>query len=138
MVIPRSVATLADGAFAYCDFLRRVYFQGDAPNAVDAPFDHTAATLYYPPDATGWSSSFAGRPAVLFHPRFLTGARNGQVGFTIAAAAEIPVVVEACPDLAHPVWTEVTRLVCGASGTVAFTDPDAVSRPRRSYRFRAE
>jgi hypothetical protein len=42
-------------------------------------------------------------------------------------------VVEACTNLANPVWLPVATNTFSASGTSTFTDPN--SYPSRFYRF---
>jgi hypothetical protein len=143
VIIPESVSWILEGAFYGCTNLERVYFAGNAPSLGNGVFGSTPASLYYLPGSSGWSSPFGGRPAVLWNPRILTndgtlGMHAGQFGFIIMGAADVPVAVEACWDLANPDWTTITHLTCGADGTVQFTDHEVASHPTRIYRFRPE
>lgn len=143
VTIPESVTTIDGYAFGYCGRLRRVYFQGTAPSPEPLAFSGSYVTSFHLPGTAGWSSTFGGRPAVLWNPRILTddgilGVQAGQFGFTIEGAADIPVAVEACDSLANPNWTTVANLTFNAEGTGQFIDPDAANKPTRSYRFRAE
>jgi hypothetical protein len=143
VIIPNSVTSIGSYAFVACGSLDRVYFAGNAPSVGTSCFNQTPATLYYLPDATGWTPLFAGRPTVLWNPRILTddgtfGVHAGQFGFTIMGAANVPVAIEACSDLGNPSWTTITNLTCGANGTVQFTDPATADQPVRIYRFRPE
>ena len=100
------------------------------------------ATLYYLPGSTGWGPTFDGRPTALWLPRVETGdtrfgVRTNHFGFTITWARDKVVVVEACTDLADPVWSPVsTHTLTG--GTATFTDPDWAQNPARFYRVRGE
>jgi hypothetical protein len=65
IMIPGSVASIGDYAFGSCGGLSSVFCNGDAPAADATVFNlDEYATLYYLPCTTGWSSPFAGLPAV--------------------------------------------------------------------------
>ncbi len=141
--IPKSANLIGDSAFASCINLLRLYFEGQAPQLGEGPFYDTRFIIFYLPGTSGWNSPFGGATAVLWNPRILTGDGNlavqvGQFGFTIEGAADIPVAVEACDDLANPDWSTIANLTCNAEGMAQFTDPEAATKPTRSYRFRAE
>ena len=143
ITMPSGIATIHYRAFSGCNLLRRVYFQGNAPGVGSDVFLGSPAAIYYLPGTSGWYSPFGGASAVLWNPRVLTddgnlGVQAGQFGFTIEGAADIPVAVEACDNLANPNWTTVANLTFNAEGTGQFIDPDAANKPTRSYRFRAE
>ena len=81
--IGKSVANIGDYAFSDCWRLTNVCFQGNAPKCGASVFYDDSATVYYLPGATGWSGTFAGRPAVLWKPQVQTsnasiGARTNQ------------------------------------------------------------
>jgi hypothetical protein len=64
------------------------------------------------------------------------GAQTGGFGFTISWATNLPVVVQACGNLASPAWSPVaTNLLVG--GTSRFTDPQWTNYPSRFYRLRS-
>jgi hypothetical protein len=143
ITIPDSVTSIDVSAFSNCINLQRIYFAGDGPIISNNIFSSTPSTLYYLPGSTGWTETFAGRPTVLWNPQILTGdgvlgVQDGKFGFTISGAADVPVVVEACSDLADPNWTTVAALTFNAEGTVVFRDPNAADQPGRYYRFRPE
>jgi hypothetical protein len=67
ITVPASVSSVGEYAFYYCGGrLTSVYFQGNAPTADNSVFmDADNVTVYYLAGTTGWSSTFAGRPAKL-------------------------------------------------------------------------
>lgn len=68
--LPARLVSIGNSAFAHCKELRRIYFLGDAPTIGHTIFDDAPATVYYLPNTTGWTSTFGGRPAVLWNPEF--------------------------------------------------------------------
>jgi len=101
----------------------------------------TNATVYYLPGTTGWGTTFAGRPAVLWKPLVQIsdagfGVRTNLFGFTITWANNQVVVVEAATNLANPAWTPVgTNTLIG--GSSYFSDPQWTNYPARFYRLRS-
>ena len=88
------------------------------------------------------ASSFAGLPVLLWNPVIQTGdgrfgVQSNQFGFTITGTANIPVVVEACTNLAGPTWTP---LFAGTltNGSLYFIDPAWKNYPGRFYRIRSQ
>jgi len=69
VIVNKGVPSIGDYAFSYCPSLTAVYFKGNAPTADSTVFAINAgydpATIYYLPGATGWKSTFAGRPTAL-------------------------------------------------------------------------
>jgi hypothetical protein len=125
--------------------LSGVYFQGNPPAVVgdsyDGPvfYEDNAPTAYYLPGTTGWSNTYQGIPAVLWNPLIQTGngnfgVQNNQFGFDITGTAGIPIVVEACTNLANPVWTALTN-VSLTSGQFYFSEPLQADSPGRYYRI---
>jgi hypothetical protein len=142
-----SVGYVGASAFTYCTSLRSVYFEGNEP-AVGTyclggglyPYVDPA-TVYYPPGATGWGSSFAGRPTVLWNPLIQTGdgdfgVQNGQFGFNTTGTSGIAIVIEACTNLACPVWVAVQTNTL-TSGSCCFSEPMQAGSPGRFYRIRS-
>jgi hypothetical protein len=143
VAIGANVASVGDFAFGSCTSLSNVYFQGNAPSLGGAyVFDSDAsAKIYYLPGATnGWSSSFAGLPAILWNPHVLNnanfGIRSNRFGFTIAGTTNISLVVESCTNLLSPVWSPVTNISL-AGGTASFSDAHWTNHPAGFYHFRA-
>jgi hypothetical protein len=97
------------------------------------------ATMYYLPGTSGWNSPSAGRPAVLWNPLIQTGGagfglQHNQFGFNITGTANIPIVVEACTNLASPLWTPLQTLNL-TNGLLYFSDSQWTNYPGRFYRI---
>jgi hypothetical protein len=147
ITIPASVTNIADYAFDDCRDLTSVYFTGNAPAADSTLFyrdNDSVLTTYYLPGTTGWSNSIwgypaAGPPAVLWNPLIQAsganfGVRNNQFVFNIAGTTNIPILVEACTNLANPVWTPLQTLTL-TNGSVHFSDAQWTNYPGRYYRI---
>jgi hypothetical protein len=135
LVIPAAVSTLY-GVFDGCTNLTSLYFLGNAPTTY-FPFNLDAnLTVYYLPGTVGWTSSLAGRPAVLWNPQATHPALQPDgFHFTIAGSSNLVVVVETAANLSAPSWIPVaTNTLVG--GAAAFSDPGATNLAARYYRFR--
>jgi hypothetical protein len=129
-------------AFAVCTNLGSVFIGGNAPTVGSYMFaDDTNATVYYLPGTTGWGgfSANTGRPTVLWNPLIQTGdgsfgVRNNQFGFNITGTTNIPIVVEACANLASPVWVPLQTLTL-TNGLFYFSDPQWTNYSGRYYRI---
>ncbi len=98
-----------------------------------------SATVYYLPATTGWSNTFGGVPAVLWNPLINTGdgsfgLSNNQFGFNITGTSNIPIVVEACADLAGPAWSPLASLTL-TNGLMYFSDAQWTNYSGRYYRI---
>jgi hypothetical protein len=129
--------------------LGSVCFQGNAPT----PSNDTSvfnsdfhAIAYYLPGTTGWGATFDGIPAMLWNPQAQTGdgffgVQNNQFGFNITGSSNLVIVVQACTNLANPVWSPVStntlNIYVGTNGTSYFSDPQWTNYPGRFYRFRS-
>jgi hypothetical protein len=138
ITIPASVTNLG-GAFFDCNVLNKVYFDGNAPTVTNGEFLDDSPTLYYLSGTTGWGSSLAGRPAVLWNPKIQAsgtnfGFRNSSFGFTVTGPASSSVIVQAASDLANGTWTNVQSLTL-SNGTANFIDPAPANTPARFYRI---
>jgi hypothetical protein len=138
VTIPGSVTSIGDYAFLGCTSLTSVYFTGNAPTADWSVFDNP--TAYYLPGTTGWAdfSANTGIPAVLWNPLIQPsgpnfGVQNSQFGFNITATNNLIVVVEACANLANPVWVPLTTNTL-FNGSFYFSEP---FQPAASARFYA-
>ena len=144
VIIAGGVSNLAYGMFDECFNLTSVFFGGNSPGftwdyAGDGPpfnFD-TNVTVYYLPGTTGWSNTYQGVPAVLWNPQIQAsdghfGVRSNQFGFNITGTTNIPIVVEACTNLANPVWTPLTNVTL-TNGSFYFSDTQWTNYPGRFY-----
>jgi hypothetical protein len=137
VTIPNSVTYIEGGAFGACFSLTSAYFQGNAPPNENAFFD-SSAIVYYLTGATGWGSTFSGRPAVLWNPQASAPAfTGGQFGFNLIGPANAVIVVETCTNLSDPVWRPVSTNTLSSLGASAFSDPQSGGYPMRYYRFRS-
>jgi hypothetical protein len=141
-IIGSGVTNLGACAFLSCPSLTAVFFQGNAPGADASAFDDDShATVYYLPGTTGWASTFAGRPTMLWNPQAQTsdgsfGVRTNRFGFNITGSSNLVIVVEACTNLANPAWSPVhTNTLTG--GSSYFSDPQWTNHPARFYRLRS-
>jgi hypothetical protein len=148
VTISGSVTNIDGEAFAYCGRLASVFFQGNAPTVSEGAFLEATPTVYYLPRTIGFCSScflggssqgMEGPKEVLWNPLIQTygthfGVQSNQFGFNITGTQYIPIVVEACNNLASPVWTQLgTFALTGASSY--FRDPQWTNYPSRFYRI---
>jgi len=81
--------------------------------------------------------TFAGCPAVLWNPQPQNlGVLTDGFGFTITGTINIPVVVEACTNLASATWTSLKTCTL-TNGSIYFSDPQWTNYPARLYRIRS-
>jgi hypothetical protein len=148
IIIPGSVTNIANSAFAESPNLAAVYFQGNSPTPTNDFSVFTGGpypTMYYLPGTTGWGQRFDGCPTspwTLPYPIILNngagfGGLSAPFGFTISWATNLPVVVEACTDLANPAWSPLATNTL-TSGTNYFADPQWTNYPGRFYRIRSQ
>jgi len=150
VIIGKGLAYLGNGTFTSCGNLRSVYFQGNAPPfgiswypVYTYPFfsDTTNAIVYYLPGTTGWTSTYAGQPALLWNPRPVTddgrfGLRQNRFGFNITGTPNIPLVVEASIAFASASWLPLQNCTL-TNGLIYFSDPDWAKYGGRFYRIRS-
>jgi hypothetical protein len=107
----------------------------------DAFANDNNATVYYVLGTTGWDVTFAGRPSVLWNlliqangPSF--GVCTNRFGFNITGTTNIPIVVEACTNLASASWTSLQTCTL-TNGSIYFSDAGWTNYPSRFYRVRS-
>jgi hypothetical protein len=145
VTIGNGVTSIGAYAFAYCTSLTKAYFLGNAPSGDNTVFSFESGTVYYLPGTTGWSSSFGGWPTALWYqPRpmilgsgYGSGATTKGFGFVISWATNLSVVVQACTNLANPVWMPVATKPLVA-GTNYFSDLNWTNYPARFYRISSQ
>ena len=142
VVIGSGVTNIGDAAFNLCYTLTNVYFKGDAPVVGSASFVTSATTtVYYLPGTKGWGATLGGAPTKLWNPQGLTndagfGVQQNRFGFNIAGTSGIPLVVEACTNLAAPLWVPLQGFTL-TNGSVYFSDPQWTNFSDRFYRIRS-
>ncbi len=142
VTIPTTVTSIQGGAFSFCSTLTDVFFQGNAPSADSSVFNaDDLATAYYLSGTTGWDyfSTNTGLQSILWNPMIQTsddnfGVRNNQFGFDITGTTNIPIVVEACTNLANPVWISLQSLTL-TNGLFYFSEPFQSNTANRFYRI---
>lgn len=142
IVVSTGGILIGDYAFSGCLRLDRVCFEGDAPGSVGLDIWGSAnhVTAYYLPGTKGWGGTLGGRPTALWvrpQPTVIgVGRQPNGFGFVISWVSNGSVQVEACKDLANPVWLAVgtNTLVEGWS---QFVDPEWTDLAQRSYRIRS-
>ncbi|MBN2683757.1 MAG: leucine-rich repeat domain-containing protein [Pontiellaceae bacterium] len=140
ITIPDRVSFMGGDVFFGCTSLASLYFAGNAPCVLPLYlFDVTDnATIYYLPGTSGWGNIFFERPVVLWNPTIDVGegfgAGENGFGFDITGTADIPVVIEACTNLAEGIWIPLQTNTL-SSGTLQFNDPGWTNHPSRIYRI---
>ncbi len=64
------------------------------------------------------------------------GVRTGRFRFSITGTTNIPIVVEACTNLAGSSWNSLQTCTI-TNGSVYFNDPQWTNYPARLYRMRS-
>lgn len=138
VAIPSSVNNVALFAFGYNNSLTGVYFEGNAVPQASYVFSGAYnAIIYNLPGSTGWGTTFDGQPVVLWNPQMAgLGLQTNQFGFSIAGTSNDVLVVEACTNVANPVWSFLRTLTV-SNGPVYFSDPQWANYPGRFYRLRS-
>jgi hypothetical protein len=136
VTIGNSVTNIGVNAFANCTRLTAAYFLGNAPpDNGNLAFYDAPACVYYLAGTTGWGSTFGTAAAVLWNPQAVApGFTGGQFGFNLTGPINGVIVVEACTNLANPVWLPVSTNTL-SSGVSAFSDPQSKNYSTRYYRF---
>jgi len=143
VTIPASVTRIGFHAFVYCPIMGATYFLGNAPGDGGFVFGdprrgYDPVIVYYLPGATGWGPFFSGVPTKLWNPQASAlGVTGGHFGFNITGPSYTVIVVEACTNLAQPVWLPVSTNALDGSGASSFSDPQWTNYPARFYRLRS-
>ena len=78
ITIGGGVTSIQDYAFGRCTSLTSITFEGDAPTFGTNVFSYSdSVTIYYDSNYSGWSSTFAGKPAVDINPMTFTLNSDG-------------------------------------------------------------
>ena len=146
LTIGNGLTSVGDSAFLTCYDLTNIYFRGNAPSSFQlSSFDRGVVTANYLPGTTGWSEFTTAtgiptelwllpKPTILnFGPGF--GVQTNNFGFTISWATNAAVVVEACDNLANPVWSPVATNTL-TNGVSFFSEPVQTNIASDYYRIR--
>jgi hypothetical protein len=152
VTIGSGVKSIGWGVFYDCTDLTNAFFLGNAPlvSGETGSLDTTVflgeiGTVYYLPGATGWQNTFGGwdveqwdQPGPVIN---VVGSGLGMhskgFNFTVAWVPNTTVVVQACTNLAHPVWVPVaTNTLIG--GALNFSDSQGTNTVQRFYRVGSE
>jgi hypothetical protein len=127
VTIPNSVTSLGWNAFEYCFVLSGVYFKGNAIGVSSGLFSgDTNVTVYYLPGTTGWNPKVQTGGADF-------GVRTNKFGFSITGTTGLGIVVEACTNLANPLWSPLrTNTLTG--NPFYFSDALWTNYPSHFYR----
>jgi hypothetical protein len=146
ITFPGSVTNFGNMVFSSCPSLAGVFFEGNAPTAVGSVLG-SGATVYYFPGTSGWSNNFAGRPTAkwfLPNPMILNSGNGASLGvqgnafaFTISWATNVSVVVEACTNLACPVWVPIQTNTL-SNGWCGFSEAFRTNSPGSYYRITSQ
>jgi BspA type Leucine rich repeat region (6 copies) len=139
VTIPANVVHLGEYAFQ-CLTLTNIYFLGNTPAADSTIFALDPATVYYLPWTTGWGTCFGGVPTAPGSEQLAMGDAGVQTngfGFTMVWTGSPTVIVQACTNLANPVWLPVTTNAL-ANGVANFADPQWANYPNRFYRVNSQ
>ena len=143
LTIPASVTNIEDDAFSFCSNLKSCFFYGNAPSSIGSYIFNFSldAIAYYLPDTTGWEdfSDLAYCTTEPWLPQMQTtgvASVTNPFSFNINWANGQTVVVEACTNLANPVWQPVQTNTLEI-GTASFSDPQWTNYPNRFYRLRS-
>jgi hypothetical protein len=100
-------------------------------------------TAYYLPGTTGWGAFAAASHVrtVLWNPQVQSsdasfGVWTNRFGFTITGTTNIPIMVEACTNLASASWTPLQGCTL-TNGSFFFSDSEWTNHTRRFYRIRS-
>ncbi|MGA2248403.1 MAG: leucine-rich repeat domain-containing protein [Verrucomicrobiota bacterium] len=141
VLLPNSLTNLGDEAFAECASLTGAFFAGNAPGPNSTTFFDDDAMVYYLPGTTGWGDTYGGATTAFWtlpSPLILNAGLNrgilaGGFHFTVSWATNLPIVVDACTNLAYPMWQPL-RTNGLVNGTNYFSDPNWTNYPARFYR----
>jgi hypothetical protein len=141
-MVGNGVTNIGDSTFWSCYVLQSVFFKGNAPIPGDYVFNNDYnAIVYYLPRTSGWSAWFANQSSLQWNPvaqgsGTSFGVRTNRFGFNITGTADIPIVVEACTNLAGRVWDPLQSCTL-TNGSVYFCDSQWTNYPGRFYRIRS-
>jgi hypothetical protein len=146
MNIGSGVTNIGAYAFDACDSLTNVTFAGNAPVAGTSIFYNASqAIVYYLAGTANWGATYGGQPTEVYtlpvQPNQIPAISTPSVSanlytFTIKAATNSVVIVEACTNIINPVWVPIQTNTITV-GSLTFHDPQSMNCPGRFYRLRS-
>ena len=142
VVLPKSLRSIDAFSFAWCTNLKTLFFLGNSPQVSDIALYSTPLEVsYYLPTGSGWGATFAAKPTALWRPNIVLsdgsfGLRANHFQFNRDWATGATIVVEACTNLANPIWNVLTTDTLTGDSNV-FSDPEQSNLPARFYRLRS-
>jgi len=142
LTIPASVTSIGSDAFSEVfSPASAFYFAGNEPSGDSTIFSGDNGNVYYLPGATGWGKTFGGLFTVLWNPQPQTsgasfGIHSNQFGFNITGPTNIVLTVDACTNLANPIWQAVQTITLNG-GSYYFSDSQWTNYHVRFYRLRS-
>lgn len=135
--LPHSVTNLDTGAFNGCSSLTSIWFEGDAPTVSPYALSGAShATVFYFPQAGGWTSALDNRPTLLWNARLGSPSLSGATMiFSLCGSSNLTVVLESQDGLAGN-WTAIQTNTL-YNGLDWFVDPGWTNTSKRFYRLRA-
>lgn len=141
VIVGNGVTSLGSEAFSSCSQLKTAFFRGNAPATNGFVFPFCPTVCYYLDGTSGWSNTYAGRPAYLWNPTISTngcsfGVQSNGFCFNITGTPDIPIVVEAATNLASTNWTILRNHIL-TNGLICFSDPQWTNHCGRFYLVRS-
>jgi hypothetical protein len=144
IIVPASVTNIQSLAFYQCHNPFSVYFKGALPSFGSYYPLGENVTAYYLPGTSGWGTPITDVPTALWYlpkPMILDngpglGSQSNKFNFTVSWATNASVEVQACTNLANPVW-QVIQSGNLSNGTNYFSESQLKLLPGRFYRVRA-
>ena len=142
VTVPSGVTSIDADAFGYCSDLAGVYFRGNAPSIGANIFRSSTPTIFYLAGTVDWPlvpGLWAERPTAEWLPVVQAddsfGVKAGFFGFSVYWSVGQTGLVEACTNLANPVWVPVGANTF-AGCCYYFSDNQWTNYPGRFYRIR--
>jgi len=140
VTIGNGLTNIGRYAFEYCYDLNAAWFLGNAPSSETNVFAGDTGTVYYLPGAMGWGQALGNLPTAVWNPQVQAdasfGVHTNGFAFTITGTTNIPIVVEACTNLAAANWTALLNCTL-TNGAIYFSDPQWTNFSNRFYRISA-
>lgn len=143
VTVPDTVTHVSFPTFSTCTSLVGVMFMGNPPAGIPGGSyfqvfrSCDSITVYYLPGTYSWGSTWSGRPTALWNPQVavsggMFGVGPAGFGFTVFGTTGIPIVIQACTNLAERSWSPLQSCTL-TNGSAYISDPDWMDYPSRFY-----